>query len=973
MEEHMQFCPNCGQVAVRWMPQIASMPQAYRKPKQKMSRRARMISIISVLLVICIVAGWFIIPTVIGTHRIEQLAADAGGYDELVNLEPAALPVSGQPAFTVSPMAGITVSGAENALDKNRRFTAKPMSEDELFQHSEESGTDEYVHLAGFLLDAGMEPGERFDLPVTITIDLETMEIPAYIYESTPLVLSHIREDGIEEQVSCRVDNGVLTAAIDSNSWFIIKGVAVGIITIREYLKARQFFFNGDAAFRFMDVADTYKLYWPATMEPANKREVEAQEARLTAYYESFGIDMSQGFERGLNALCVKETGGHNSGNYKKTMLELIFNHPEYKECRRIMNDPTWVRENLLPAKIQVIIEDLELVSEYLFEENRGFRKPTHIIQVGVAGDGGLEWPHGDNSLGVAVNEYGLKPYLHLNAGKLTLDAVGAWGHVEERISSDNMLLTVLHEVFHIVQCGYISNDSKDRRWFWEATAVVLEKEGYEYFTGTGWITSTEEEISLTDRNHYAAYYSSYANQKYWLSGETGFTNYDMHYGYAAADFLEYICDNCYRAGFRINFLPALLMQYSYSSDTSGYSAILKMLGGVPANLSKAYRDFMEQINPAVYTAMYKRTVKGEGEYAALFRDKTYKLTADNPLIKITTQYFPLTLTPRRLSLALPSGTQAKLIVQMDSDAIQKSEYFKLYACFDQAGQQKKPVLNEGYTDLGEVTGLTDVLLYEQCSNSALPKINYFWSGGSYSALLLIQPPEPVIEFNNAKITMTVPAESGAVKTKHVTQYQFTVLEPDGTAHTYIVPAEKPKLVIPYAEVGFDNAKPDEYFKFYYTEMIPLDKNRTAFISGPDGVAAEYGIKMPTDVFAGAAEWSTFTDDGDEYTYYADLIDPFYVYIKAYDEDTLQIAAGSSKSDAMTRAQDCVFDEEFQLYKFYGWVDGRYACYEFTFGTDIYGNKIVEGYIAFYEKEEHVNSIFSPLEAYKIIAREAAE
>lgn len=62
-----------------------------------------------------------------------------------------------------------------------------------------------------------------------------------------------------------------------------------------------------------------------------------------------------------------------------------------------------------------------------------------------------------------------------------------------------------------------------------------------------------------------------------------------------------------------------------------------------------------------------------------------------------------------------------------------------------------------------------------------------------------------------------------------------------------------------------------------------------------------------------------------------------------------------------------------RLFKFYGWVDDRYACYEFTYAQVVAGISIVEGVIEYHPNKENVDSIFMPLEAYKIIVSESVK
>jgi len=925
-----------------------------------------MVLVVAACLVLGAVLVWPHMQAVIRTGWLRGSPDDGVGPDR---------PVSGQPAFRVTPVEGITVSGEENALDKTRRFTAKLMTSQELFDYSEKNLSAESVHLAGFTLDAGMKAGDRFDQPVTLNLSLAKLGIPDSVSRSTTLVLTHIRADGVSEEIPCQVTDGVLTAKISSNSLFIIKGVTAGVVAIRGILVRRKFFgfsFNRDTVFSSFQLGSTFKIYWPAAMTPADPAEVDRIAQRLDAVYASYGIDMTEGFERGINALAVKKSGGWDAGNYKQSLLETICQDPEYQACMAILEDPSWVREHFLPAKVAVIADCLELAEEYLFEANRGFRRPTHVIDVLVAGDGGIDWPeqHGKDSFGAAVNEVGLNPYLHVNASKLIIDALGTSGQQLAVISDDNMLLTAVHELFHIVQSGYVTIDYKDRRWFSEATAVMLEREAYDYFKATEWIRTGEREISFTPRDRYGmCYLSSYAKPSHWVSGERAFDDYDMHYGYAAAYFLEYLRDNAYR-GYSSRFLPDLMMRYSYAADTSGYSSLISVLGGAPANLSQAYRDFLAKPRPEITRLMFLRTVKGTGDYASLFCSRTVPLSREVPLHDIEPRYLPLSLTPRHVNITLPAERGARLLVRLGSDDMQQSDWFKLAASFDADGTGWKMADRQGYSVLGEISQSGQVVLFETCSNVTLPSGGLNALGGRYTVLLLVQPEEPAVSFDDGKIILDIPSKSALAKAGHVHQVQYTVVEPDGTAHEYRLPADKTKQVIDEKDVNLDTAEPGAVFKFFYTELVRQNSGKETFLSGPDGVVAEYQINKPTGVFAGPAHWQTLKYQGDKAVLSVDLIDPFYVYVTALDDDRLRIAAGRSEADAESRAQVCVYDDEYGLYKFFGWVVDRYACYEFTFSQNAAGENMVEGTIMFYAEEEHVNSIFTPLESFKIYATE---
>lgn len=83
-------------------------------------------------------------------------------------------------AFKIEPVEGITISAPKNALDKDREFTIKPVS-DKTWKESckkVEEAAPWQTPILCFDLDAGMKPDEVMPGVFKVAIDLDKLGIP---------------------------------------------------------------------------------------------------------------------------------------------------------------------------------------------------------------------------------------------------------------------------------------------------------------------------------------------------------------------------------------------------------------------------------------------------------------------------------------------------------------------------------------------------------------------------------------------------------------------------------------------------------------------------------------------------------------------------------------------------------------------------------------------------------------------------
>lgn len=368
-------------------------------------------------------------------------------------------------AFKIEPLEGITISAEENALDKNRKFKIKPVS-DRTWKKSckkvEEAAPWQKPILC-FDLDAGMEPDEVMPGVFKVAIDLDKLGIP----ESLRDRMSVWRDSGgdVYEYTSW-VENGKLCFNSDQNCSIVLAipvgiatlaGVIYGTETVLKHISAlglyEYFFFkhddlvihevkdkNGDFIlfFRFGDTEEadrfeSYKLHadlYKTEYEKVKRQADEIYKRRVDKKYKKELGDMN---------FWQRLVGSTAAYNRAKEAVDHAFILDSL--CKQDDDLQRYERNMALPPSIQDIEHYLKISNSY-FTEYQKMKPQTKTIEVYLTSK---DYTGGGNAF--IQNPKMKNPYMMVNYLML-------WADNPQRTYSkiglsEQLLLTLNHELYH--------------------------------------------------------------------------------------------------------------------------------------------------------------------------------------------------------------------------------------------------------------------------------------------------------------------------------------------------------------------------------------------------------------------------------------------------------------------------------------------------------------------------------------------
>lgn len=140
-------------------------------------------------------------------------------------------------AFSITPIAGVTVSAAENAMDKDRGFDISELKEDELEEAAAVYSRElkEAIRpLGGMHISAGLKPDELLPDGYTVQIDLAARGIPEEMWKDVTVFRRD--DNGMYYEYASWIDGSALTFESQQNG-VIFWAVSTAVI----YLSADVF------------------------------------------------------------------------------------------------------------------------------------------------------------------------------------------------------------------------------------------------------------------------------------------------------------------------------------------------------------------------------------------------------------------------------------------------------------------------------------------------------------------------------------------------------------------------------------------------------------------------------------------------------------------------------------------------------------------------------------------------------------
>lgn len=582
------------------------------------------------------VLKWVLIAAVIVGAAAYLLLSETPS-DKKRNRSKEKIVVGHSKAFKIEPIEGITISAAENALDKDREFKINPVDENEWKKMKKELAAISVEQpLFAFDMNSGQTEEELFPGVFTCQIDLKKMGIPENLYDYI-----HIwRYDGEQlTKYTSWVQNGKLVFRSDHNGGWMptlaipsAKAVAMtagtalliagaGFYLYHTWVKHsatgdlyKNFFMSNDDAamypvwdsygnfeihFRFKDTEwagkyDEYVHYNKA----ADKRFLELYKQAQKDYRNHKTIE-SLSKTKLLPQLFKDEKDCEQSKEVitlSSILVDLCEKDSLYQEYNK---------KKMPPPSIVEIGEFLKLSNRYL-TDNQHLKPQSINLEVNLVDGkhitGDAEYRHPG-----IKNAYMLVNFDHMWTN-------GREKYVREGMA-ENVLIDINHELFH--------HREKIMKWMdlrtEETMAAYNEYHAAKYFFEKRETTS-EIPRSPSDRTHYE-YYGRNFNKN----------STDAEVGYVYADFMDSLQIYTGRGSAFVR-ADSLIGRYGYfSSHKSNYMKWFNIKD------EKTFDDYLKRFCMNSFPKIAKEQAKPEIVQAGELGAQSIIVSKSSPIAKVTT------------------------------------------------------------------------------------------------------------------------------------------------------------------------------------------------------------------------------------------------------------------------------------------------------------------------------------------------
>ncbi len=813
------YCPVCGR------PSAGPGYPAASQPRRRASHTPLYLSLTAFILAVVLTLGLWR-PGFLWALKAQNASGStviSGEDSDLAELlageavyNPSEIPVSGTPALTVSPADGITVSAEENALDKERTFTADPLTESEMGKLFIDRSTGDWAPVYAFEFDAGLEDDERLPGELTIKLDLDELGIDEELLPY--LSVMRFGDDGTVMQLPTSVTDDGISFTTRQNCILsaVITGLSIGIPVMAyiergqdglDKLYPNEIFY--EAVYPELQKANAqYRVAYPQSMARTDSPELKALDDRMRAVIEKYGLDPDRPLVE--SALEIAEYNATNpefenvdtySAAYR--LMEYVYTDPEYISVKATFNDPQWQLRNLWPDSVANVVNRLARADAYLFGE-RDFRVPTHVIDVLVLD----RWPHGAEMLGVSKNLYTSSPYIHFNASKTS--------------DLQNLLVTTTHELFHVVQSGYVYFDSGNYTPFWEATAVLLEKEAFDYYVANQMIGGGQTTL-LTDRNMWELYDNPLMMPSKW-ENVSNTMQYMQDQGYVASHWIEFLKMRYYNSD---DFMKQLMERFAatYSTlDSDVHKALMNQTSSDKTTYCSDFRLFCIQ---------NFSNFNGRSAYAVP-KPASVTLSADDPYVKLEMPYqaFSSRIQDIQIQNTDANGDAQTYKVLVEGEAPGSVEPA---VRFYQSSTYKAQLTGDGMLLLPESTGksltIHEIEDYFMTTPGATVGTGY-----TYELHLMLPPAAPTVEIDTEKDLMRLTPQGFSLSDDLSAGYDVVVINPEGDEFHFPQDVDTDEAEIPLDELESDkkDAETDaDKYTIYLIEKVEFPDGSLHY--GPDG------------------------------------------------------------------------------------------------------------------------------------------
>ncbi len=586
-----------------------------QKPKKKVS-----LILIALTLILAVAVTGFGTPGfllgLISWHAPETKLSARWDVDDGV------APIRGNsPAIEAEPLPGITVTAPENAFVSGRTIKVTRLS-DSVMEAAQQliNGDDGILGniIGGWDLDAGLAEGELALRNFSMSFNLAELGVWEENYDR--LAVFRRGEDGTFYQLATSVRDGILTALTRENCPIFL--ALVGVLVwegVQWAAWTSAVAVSADAIYAGWDDIGSIcdKLYVPVDkttrfqikfyhkdnhVETLTKKKNELFDAALaTAKEKAETKARAELGEDAFNALTADE---------KKLQLEqfavsiaedeLFADGSEFPRiCSELSNAIAGVYS---PDIVAETIRHAQTVFKYYESYLGADEMPSPIIELIIT-------PTLDHDV-YAQTEGSFtlgNPYMKINANK----------DMKDSDQKDELLLTIAHEYFHVLQRMERNRFLASRKYD-EGTAMVAEMRAYKYFKDNGKVSFTKD--TFPDANGWELYAMPldfeggeiiYGDEETTPEGG-GFHratptvldegSVGTYAGYATAHFINFLCDRKGEVSYK-QMLDAY--SWSWTDGRADFVKVVKKLFDLTdSEFDTYYRLFIRKNIGKIYGAL---------------------------------------------------------------------------------------------------------------------------------------------------------------------------------------------------------------------------------------------------------------------------------------------------------------------------------------------------------------------------------
>ena len=388
--------------------------------------------------------------------------------------EPAALPPEGNSAaFTVTPLPGLTVSAEENALQYDGQLHFSELTESEAEACQQISETYQLGVVAGWKVDAGLEPDAYLPGTFHSELDLAALEIPEELYDS--IAVWRLDDNGVLKRyavhregqtvswdssqnsiilIGCLTVGTVMTAAglaLSAKALWIIGAIIAGLsvqVIVHEKMTEAEIWNSEEVKHLACHETDDY-IVWYADPD-AYERGQRIQQAVAEA--EKKAKEMVEEEYSGLSGWMINWRKERDLKLYRKQILE---SNAQYQADIRVQAEA--------PEDVLLLEQTLDESIAYL-QNRQGMPKLGYQLQVMFGGS----LPNNNDGNAMTNVPFFKNPYIIVKRDAELMNSIAA---------QNTLAITCTHEIYHIYTHKYINTDDNRHLKFAEMSAMYVERQ----------------------------------------------------------------------------------------------------------------------------------------------------------------------------------------------------------------------------------------------------------------------------------------------------------------------------------------------------------------------------------------------------------------------------------------------------------------------------------------------------------------